>query len=39
MEKARTGLKAALTPDWRGGVCCNVVSGGNVRVGDPVFIA
>jgi len=39
MEKARTGLKAALTPDWRGGVCCNVVSGGRVRVGDPVSIA
>lgn len=39
MEKARAGLKAALTPNWRGGVCCNVVSGGRVRVGDAVSIA
>jgi MOSC domain-containing protein YiiM len=38
MEKAHAGLKAALTPAWRGGVCCNVISGGSVRVGDAVSI-
>jgi MOSC domain-containing protein YiiM len=38
MEKAHAGLKAALTPHWRGGVCCNVISGGSVRIGDAVSI-
>jgi MOSC domain-containing protein YiiM len=38
MEKAHSGLKAALTPNWRGGVCCNVISGGTVRIGDLVSI-
>jgi MOSC domain-containing protein YiiM len=38
MERAHTGLRRALTPDWRGGVCCNVVSGGAIRVGDAVEI-
>jgi MOSC domain-containing protein YiiM len=38
MEKARSGLKAALTPAWRGGVCCNVRSGGTVEIGDAVAI-
>jgi MOSC domain-containing protein YiiM len=38
MDKAHMGLKAALTPDWRGGVCCNVVSGGVIRVGDAVAV-
>lgn len=36
MEKQRTGLKAALTPDWRGGVCCKVISGGHIKLGDKV---
>lgn len=38
MERAHAGLKAALTPAWRGGVCCNVLSGGEIRVGDSVFL-
>jgi MOSC domain-containing protein YiiM len=38
MERAHAGLKAALTPDWRGGVCCNVVTGGTLRVGDTVSL-
>jgi MOSC domain-containing protein YiiM len=38
MEAAHRGLRAALTPDWRGGVCCRVVQGGTVRVGDRVDI-
>ena len=36
MERFQPGLKAALTPDWRGGVCCNVVKGGTLRLGDTV---
>jgi len=38
MERAHTGLKAALTPKWRGGVCCKVLSGGRIAVGDAVSI-
>lgn len=38
MEKTHAGLKAALTPDWRGGVCCNVINGGTLRVGNGVTI-
>jgi MOSC domain-containing protein YiiM len=38
MERAHTGLRRALTPDWRGGVCCNVVAGGAIRIGDAVEI-
>ncbi len=38
MDKAHMGLKAALTPDWRGGVCCNVLSGGTIRLGDVVSV-
>jgi len=36
MEKAHVGLKAALTPAWRGGVCCKVLAGGAIRIGDAV---
>jgi len=38
MEQFHAGLKAALTPDWRGGVCCNVIRGGEIRVGDAVSL-
>jgi len=38
MEAAHRGLRSALTPDWRGGVCCRVISGGTIRVGDRVEI-
>jgi MOSC domain-containing protein YiiM len=38
MEAAHRGLRAALTPDWRGGVCCRVVQGGTIRVGDRVHV-
>jgi MOSC domain-containing protein YiiM len=34
MERAHTGLRAALGPDWRGGVCCVVRRGGEIRLGD-----
>lgn len=38
MEAAHRGLGAALTPEWRGGVCCRVVQGGTIRIGDRVDI-
>lgn len=34
MEKFQAGLREALTPDWRGGIRCDVVEGGRVSVGD-----
>lgn len=35
MDAAVPGLRAALTPDWRGGVFGRVEQGGRVAVGDP----
>jgi MOSC domain-containing protein YiiM len=39
MEEQCAGLKAALQPDWRGGVCCRVLVGGDVAIGDVVSLA
>ncbi|TNE57833.1 MAG: MOSC domain-containing protein [Alphaproteobacteria bacterium] len=39
METAQEGLRAALTPEWRGGARCEVLSGGTVCVGDEVVIS
>lgn len=36
MDEQHPGLTAALLPDWRGGVCCDVVTPGAIEVGDPV---
>lgn len=36
MDAQQAGLTAALTPDWRGGICCNVVKPGTVKLGDRV---
>jgi MOSC domain-containing protein YiiM len=36
MDAQHDGLTAALTPDWRGGVCCRVLIDGTVRTGDAV---
>jgi MOSC domain-containing protein YiiM len=39
MEGKRPGLRQAMTPKWRGGVCCVVKSGGDLRLGDAVTYA
>ena len=36
MDAQHRGLTAALTPDWRGGICCDVVSPGVISIGDAV---
>lgn len=36
MDEIRPGLKAALTPHWRGGVTCRVIQGGTMYVSDDV---
>jgi MOSC domain-containing protein YiiM len=38
MEEIAPGLKAALLPDWRGGVLGRVIQDGEIVVGDPVRI-
>lgn len=34
MEEQAPGLREVLTPEWRGGVTCDVARGGEVAVGD-----
>lgn len=36
MDGVREGLRVALQPEARGGVCTRVVAGGTLQVGDPV---
>ena len=36
MDKQHEGLRKALGPEWRGGVACRVLRGGDVAVGDDV---
>lgn len=38
MDELVPGLRAALTPDWRGGVLGRVISDGDIAVGDEVRI-
>jgi MOSC domain-containing protein YiiM len=38
MESLHSGLRAALTPDWRGGFLARVVEDGEVAVGDTIRI-
>ncbi len=38
MDRQRQGLRAALTPEWRGGVMCRVIEAGPVRVGDAAVL-
>jgi MOSC domain-containing protein YiiM len=36
MDRAYQGLRAALTPNWRGGLTARVVEGGPIAIGDAV---
>lgn len=36
MDEIFPGLQAALTPSWRGGVCCRVIEGGLIHTGNRV---
>ena len=38
MEEAAAGLQEAMKPDWRGGVGCRVLQGGEIAIGDAVRI-
>ena len=38
MEATAKGLKQALKPQWRGGVCCRVQKGGRIKIGDAVMV-
>ena len=38
MEEAQEGLFKAMYKDWRGGVTCRVISGGELVVGDAVEV-
>jgi MOSC domain-containing protein YiiM len=38
MEEVKPGLLKALAPDWRGGLTCTVLAGGEIRLGDSVQI-
>ncbi len=38
MDQAKQGLREALTPDWRGGICCNVIEGGRITIGDTAAV-
>ncbi|MEM1070738.1 MAG: MOSC domain-containing protein [Planctomycetota bacterium] len=36
MDQAEPGLREALTPHWRGGVCCRVLQSGTIHAGQSV---
>ncbi|MFA7553792.1 MAG: MOSC domain-containing protein [Spongiibacteraceae bacterium] len=38
METSYPGLLKALTPDWQGGVCCQVIHAGTVALEDTVSL-
>ena len=38
MEALAAGLRAALSVDWRGGVCTRVLTGGQIATGDLIRI-
>ncbi|MEI8592796.1 MOSC domain-containing protein [Photobacterium sp. Hal280] len=36
MDEQFQGMTQALRPEWRGGVCCRVLSDGDIQLGDSV---
>ena len=38
MDEQAPGLKSALTPDWRGGITCRVITAGAVKCGDKLTL-
>jgi len=38
MDEFEPGLKQALKPEWRGGVCCAVLTPGTIHIGDKVEV-
>jgi MOSC domain-containing protein YiiM len=38
MDAQHQGLTQALTSDWRGGVCCQVIADGRIKIKDNVQI-
>ena len=38
MDAQHQGLTQALKPDWRGGVCCRVMSDGQIKINDFIQI-
>ena len=38
MDEVAPGLLKALTPNWRGGLTCKVVGGGQIALGDSVIL-
>lgn len=38
MDQAYPGLQEVIRLDWRGGVCCRVLQGGTLTVGDEIRI-
>ena len=36
MDAQHQGLTAALAKHWRGGICCNVVNPGHIKLGDQI---
>jgi MOSC domain-containing protein YiiM len=38
MDAQHQGLTQALTPNWRGGVCCRVIADGRIKIGDQMMM-
>ena len=36
MDEQQRGLTAALTPQWRGGISCDVIRPGTIKIGDQI---